>query len=82
MALACPIVLPAECGLYLFQNAVLIHSCHRHLIGQVKMICEHIVPVMVSHCRRICDRGHLFRGKERRVLARFPPALVLHLVSR
>ena len=28
MALACPVILTAERGLYLFQHAVLIHACH------------------------------------------------------
>ena len=82
MALACPVVLSAECGFHLHQLTVLIDTFHCHLIWQIEVVCKHIVPVMISHCRGICDRGHLLRRKERGVLAGFSPALVLHLVAR
>ena len=80
VALACAVVLSPERGLYLGERAVLIHACHRHLVGQIEVVLEHVMAVVVAHCRRISDGRHLLRGEEGGVLAGFAPALILHLV--
>ena len=81
MTLACPVVLSAECCFDLLQLTVIVDALHCHLIGQIEVVCKHVMSVVISHCRGVRDRGHLRRRKERGVLAGFSPALILHLVS-
>ena len=52
-----------------------------HLIGQVEVVGEHIVSVVVAHGGSIGDGTHFLRCKEGLVLAGFAPVLVLHLVA-
>src|SRR5699024_7372489 len=80
VALARAAVLSPEGGLYLGERAVLVHARHRHLVGQVEVVLEHIVAVVVAHCRSIRDGCHLLRREEGGVLAGLAPALILHLV--
>ena len=79
MTLTRPTVLPTKCCLHLAEHA--FTSIYKHFIWQIKMICKHIMSVMISNRRSIKNRGHLLRCKKCGIFTWLSPTLIFHLIS-